>query len=215
MVPRLFPDDDRRGDGAMTLLWFTCWLVAGTPRPEMFGTSWDAWGIALAASVVFDSGWARDWWNQGRRAITSDGRLQRVMRFLQHFGEMGVAMVLGMFAMGMVAARLGSPDTRWLSMSLFMAAPMVAWMKVRGHGWERCAEMAATMIVPALLVVGLNVFGVLSVPEMRSVGHDLMWLSMLGLMLWRWRDYSLHVHGAASLQAPRAEPTGHPLAGAL
>lgn len=198
----------------MTLLWFACWLVAGTPRPEMFGTSWDPWGIALAASVVFDSGWARDWWDQGRGGITSEGRPRRVLRFLQHYGEMGVAMVLGMFAMGVFAAWLGSPDTRWLSMSLFMAAPMVAWMKVRGHDWERCAEMAATMVVPAMLVVGLSVFGVLSIPAMRSVGHDLMWLSMLGLMLWRWRDYSRHVHGAAAVRAARAEPTRHPLLGA-
>lgn len=192
----------------MTLLWLTFWLAGGTPRPEMFGTSWDVWGITLAASVVFDCGWARDWSYAGPGGIRSETRFWRVLRFLQHFGEMAVAMVLGMFAMGLFAAWLGPPDTRWLSMSLFMAAPMAAWMRIRGHDWERCAEMATSMVVPAILVVGLNVFGVLTVPAMRSVGHDLMWLAMLGVMLWRWPDYSLHAHGTASPRAARAAAIG-------
>jgi hypothetical protein len=108
---------------------------------------------------------------------------------------MGVAMVAGMYVMGMAAGWLGGPETRWLSMSLFMAAPMVAWMRVRGHGWERCAEMAAAMVVPAVFVIALHLAGLFSVATMRGIGHDLMWLAMLSLMLWRWQDYTHHSHG--------------------
>jgi hypothetical protein len=105
-----------------------------------------------------------------------------------------------MFAMGMFAAWLGPPETRWLAMSLFMAAPMAAWMAVRGHGWERNGEMAATMVAPAVLCVGLELAGLISVATMRSLGHELMWLAMLGLMLWRWTDYAHHMHRRAALQ---------------
>ena len=189
----------------MTLLWLAAWLALGRSRPQMFGTTnWDLWGVTLILGVVFDTASLRGWWHDGHQAFVSRARLGEVLRFEQHFVEMGVAMVLGMFVMVWLAAWLGPPESRLLAMALFMAVPMVAWMRFRGHAWERSLEMAVAMFAPALLFVALHLAGVVSVGTMSELGHDSMWIAMLGLMLWRWPDYARHVHA----QSPAFGTTG-------
>src|SRR5439155_17667665 len=81
-----------------------------------------------------------------------------VGRFVLHFGEMVLAMYVGMLVYmpleGLVPAFL-----RGIGMALFMAWPMVVWMRIRGHGWRHGFEMAGAMLVPWVAVVGLSALG--------------------------------------------------------
>jgi hypothetical protein len=75
----------------------------------------------------------------------------RVLRFLLHFAEMWIAMLLGMAVFDPVKlglAALGytslldpmSIDSE-VEMMVFMVAPVVLWMRVRGWCWRDGAEM--------------------------------------------------------------------------
>ena len=191
----------------MTLIWLAFWFAFGRPNPQMFITNWDIWGITLTLVVVTDAALVTDWWTQHRHRMASAGRVKRVSRFVQHFVEMGIAMVLGMFALIPVstALHLDAPEPYILVMAVFMSVPMVAWMRFRGHDWERSGEMAAAMLVPIILVLGLRFAGLLSPRGLLGLGHKAMWICMLGLMLWRWTDYSQHGHGPV-MQPPAGKP---------
>ncbi|MBV9169225.1 MAG: DJ-1/PfpI family protein [Chloroflexi bacterium] len=75
-------------------------------------------------------------------------------------------------------------------MALFMAWPMVIWMRIRGHGWRHGFEMSAAMLIPwaALLMVAKVI------TPLASVADWGMYLGMLAYMLVR-RDH--HAHHAA------------------
>ena len=75
-------------------------------------------------------------------------------------------------------------------MGFDMTVPMVAWMGYRGHSRARNAEMAASMIVPTLAAAALAAAGVLSSAAALGVQHVVMIPAMLGVMLWRYDDYS-------------------------
>src|SRR6266511_6149298 len=80
--------------------------------------------------------------------------------FARHFGEMVLAMVLGMVVLGGLAqlgfAASGSSvsdqpgGAQVMLMAFSMTIPMVLWMSYRGHARARSAEMAASMLVPSL-----------------------------------------------------------------
>jgi hypothetical protein len=88
-----------------------------------------------------------------------DGHLAH---FLRHLFEMVLAMMLGMFAGGAIfvaASGITAQDAikghaiAWVSVMAFsMTAPMVAWMRYRGHAWGICFEMGAVGLAsdPAL-----------------------------------------------------------------
>jgi hypothetical protein len=90
------------------------------------------------------------------RAVPSE-RGPQLKTFLRHVFEMIVAMMLGMVVLGMTfraihLAVFGTAfDDAWhehtelavFAMTFNMTLPMVAWMRHRGHAWERCGEMAA------------------------------------------------------------------------
>jgi hypothetical protein len=91
-------------------------------------------------------------------------------RFLRHYVEMLVAMFGGMIVLGMPAVvaldaagmtraelRTGHPTLLWFGMAVVMTVPMVAWMRYRGHTWRPSLEMAASMILPTLGVLGAAV----------------------------------------------------------
>ena len=128
---------------------------------------------------------------------TRDGARSR-RAFAVHFGEMLVAMFLGMMLLGGISqlafraagSNLGgaSGAVQVLLMGFNMTVPMVAWMRYRGHDRARTGEMAASMAVPSLGATALAV-GVLSSEAALAAQHGLMIPAMLGVMLWRYDHY--------------------------
>jgi hypothetical protein len=133
-------------------------------------------------------------------------------QFIRHYVEMVVAMLLGMVALGPpaeVALRaLGSstgdlhtdaPAVALLGMAAMMTAPMVGWMRYRGHGWQPCAEMAASMVIPTLAVIVLMWGAVVEdLGTLMLVEHVAMLPCMLVAMLLRPAEYTSHAHHAVA-----------------
>jgi nitrogen fixation protein FixH len=125
--------------------------------------------------------------------------LRSTVRFLVHFGEMALAMLLGMVVLGIVSSAIlvprgfhlsRFPEVYTLAMAFTMTVPMVLWMWIRGHCWRHSAEMTAAMFVPAAVCIGVCSLGLLPRTTMLSWYHLLMWVAMLGIMLYRWSDYA-------------------------
>src|SRR5215472_5656832 len=123
---------------------------------------------------------SRTWTSRIPSRVLSAGR------FVLHFGEMVLAMYVGMLIY-MPLEGLIPTSFRQIGMALFMAWPMVAWMRIRGHGWRHGFDMAAAMLVPwAAVLVAANVL-----PWLAHVADWAMYLGMLGFMLVR-RDHYVH-----------------------
>ena len=120
--------------------------------------------------------------------------------FARHFAEMVAAMFLGMGVLGGLAmpafAAAGTSLTdqsgalRVTLMGIYMTVPMVLWMRHRGHSALRNGEMAASMLVPTLAAAALTLIGVLETGAAMGVQHVAMVPAMLGVMLWRYDEYS-------------------------
>jgi hypothetical protein len=120
--------------------------------------------------------------------------------FARHFGEMVVAMFLGMVVLGGLAelgfATAGTSlsdqpgGAQVMLMAFSMTVPMVIWMSHRGHARTRNAEMAASMLVPSLAAAALSWAGVLESAAALGVQHAAMVPAMLAVMLWRHDHYS-------------------------
>jgi hypothetical protein len=133
------------------------------------------------------------------------GRLASGWRFTRHLLEMVVAMMLGMGVFGLALAVVGeSPGyanllVRYGVMGAFMAAPMVAWMRYRGHPWRDGGEMTAAMLVPMLAPVALVELGVavpgLSEGSLMMLSHVAMIGGMVALMVYRFDRYAHGSHG--------------------
>ena len=129
-------------------------------------------------------------------------RGRQTLRFLRHFGEMVLAMLLGMVMLDVLigailvplglASLLGSPEVSALAMAVAMTVPMVAWMRLRKHAWRLNAEMAGAMIVPTVLLIAVCSIGLLPRTSLMMGTHLLMLPAMLAVMLYRWRDYTCH-----------------------
>ena len=128
--------------------------------------------------------------------------------FIRHYAEMVVVMFLGMAVLGPPAGlALDGLDSSWselrtdapalmlLLMAFTMTAPMVAWMRWRGHSPRANAEMAMSMIVPTLAAVALLGAGALrDTGALLLIEHALMLAGMLAVMLRRPDEYSGHHH---------------------
>src|SRR5918999_1770758 len=111
------------------------------------------------------------------------------------------AMTVGMAVLGVALWALGEPPgyanllVRYGLMGAFMAAPMVAWMRHRGHSWSDGLEMTGAMLVPMLapvLPVELGVAGYvpgLSEDSLMMLSHVAMIGGMVALMVYRWDRY--------------------------
>ena len=123
--------------------------------------------------------------------------------FARHFGEMVLAMLLGMLVLGglaeLVFALAGSSlsdqpgGTQVMLMGFNMTVPMVLWMRHRGHAAARNMEMALSMIVPSVAAAALAWAGAIGTGAALGIQHAVMIPAMLGAMLWRYQDYS-HPH---------------------
>jgi hypothetical protein len=130
--------------------------------------------------------------------------------FARHYGEMLVAMFLGMgvlsmplgAALGLVGMSLHDSDALMISgMALTMTAPMVAWMRYRGHAWAACADMTAAMVIPTLSVLALLWSGLIrDLGTLLVIEHAVMLPSMLVAMLLRRDEYTAGVHSPVQQQ---------------
>jgi hypothetical protein len=129
--------------------------------------------------------------------------------FARHYVEMLVAMFVGMVALGMPASMALSgagvssseladdaPALLLLGMAFTMTAPMVGWMRYRGHGWPASNEMAASMFIPTFGVIALLWAGLVEeTGTLLVIEHFVMLPSMLAAMLLRRDEYSHAAHG--------------------
>jgi hypothetical protein len=130
--------------------------------------------------------------------------------FVRHYVEMVVAMFLGMgvllpplgAALRTAGTSLHSSDVLMISaMALTMTAPMVAWMRYRGHGWPVCADMTAAMAIPTLSVLALLWSGLVGdLGTLLVIEHVAMLPSMLVAMLLRRDEYTGATHRHAQQQ---------------
>ncbi len=116
-------------------------------------------------------------------------RLRQTLRFLLHFAEMVLAMMVGMAIFAVVNSMIliprgfvylsasVYPQDYALAMAVAMTVAMVVWMSIRKHPRRLSAEMAGAMLVPTVLLTGT---------------HILMLPAMLAVMLYRWHDYTGH-----------------------
>jgi hypothetical protein len=109
---------------------------------------------------------------------------------------MGIGMALGVTAFRQVAGGLTIDDAGaqypLLSVAVLavsMTAPMVAWMRFRGHSLRSCIEMALSMVVPAAPIVALYGLGVIDAPAGVYCCTS-MW-TMVVYMIYRRSDYGM------------------------
>ncbi|MFI6264823.1 hypothetical protein [Micromonospora sp. NPDC051006] len=131
-----------------------------------------------------------------------------VRHLLRHLAEMAVAMVAGMLLLdplwriagtplGLTAV-LARPDVAALVMATNMTVGMTVWMRHRRHSRAACAEMAAAMYVPFLLLLVPYWAGLLAGDALMLGGHLLMVPAMVLVAL-------RHRHASAT-PAPRRHP---------
>jgi hypothetical protein len=113
--------------------------------------------------------------------------------FARHYVEMVLVMFAGMFVLGgallgIVAALGTAPDALQESapalflagMGFSMTAPMVWWMRRRGHSWPATRDMAIAMILPtAATLVFLAAGAIEDLHALLMIEH----VAMLPLML--------------------------------
>jgi hypothetical protein len=146
--------------------------------------------------------------------LDSGLRNRRARRFVRHFLEMIVVMMLGMcvlgaafgqlhvllFGSGFAAAWRDHVALAAFAMAFNMTVPMVLWMHFRGHTWERGGEMAAAMNLPLLPLLVLYGAGVISTLGVLGLQMLLMVPAMVGAMFYRKEEYSApHTAHATSL----------------
>jgi len=127
-------------------------------------------------------------------------------RFARHLLEMVVAMMAGMGVLGVAIWALGEPPgyanplVEYGLMGASMSAPMVVWMRHRGHTWSDGLEMMAAMLVPMFAVVLPVEVGVVGL-----TGHALMMLphvAMIGGMV------AFMIYRCLALAWPRTAAAG-------
>ena len=145
----------------------------------------------------------------------------RVGRFLLHFLEMQIPMLLGMIPWHPVVRALRASPTyaeafqrgsalSILGHGLFMTIPMVAWMVIRRHGWRHSMEMGAAMLAPGLAIIVLCSLGADTYwPWLVTLASPAGTLGMLVYMLYR-RDHFTEPAGHSAHRASyEAEPSCH------
>jgi hypothetical protein len=147
-----------------------------------------------------------------RDVAAGDGgaSLAGALHFCRHFGEMFLAMMIGMMALGALGGgilsaagtsvrdvRSSGPEAFALVMGLNMTVGMTLWMRYRRHSWVMCGEMAGAMFLPAIAAVVLFWCSVIHSEAVGGVEMAAMVPAMLAVMLFRRTEYSQPVHSYA------------------
>jgi hypothetical protein len=118
---------------------------------------------------------------------------RKLARFVGHYVEMVIAMLIGMLALHPLAKALpdllSRADVEALAMATSMTAGMALWMCIRRHSWPRIAEMSAAMYLPFVVLLVPYWLGALSASALMLAGHVIMFPLMLAAMLWRRSEY--------------------------
>jgi hypothetical protein len=116
---------------------------------------------------------------------------RKLVRFVAHYLEMVVAMIVGMVALAPLwpTEWVARPDVHAMTMAIDMTIAMALWMRVRRHSWPRTAEMSATMFLPFVVLLVPYWLGGISAMTVMIAGHVIMLPLMLAVMLWRRADY--------------------------
>ena len=112
-------------------------------------------------------------------------------------GLLFVPAVAGLAAVGMSRSELETDALALLLllMAATMTAPMVAWMRYRGHGWPASADMAAAMFAPTFGLIALLWSGLVEdIGTLFAIEHVVMLPAMLAVMLLRRDEYTGAVH---------------------
>lgn len=126
------------------------------------------------------------------------------VRFAGHYLEMLLVMVAGMLVLGgglvLAAMAFGSgpselqreaPAVVLLGMGFSMTAPMVWWMRLRGHSTAANRDMAMAMILPTLVVVALLGAGAVDdIDALLGIQHLAMFPAMFAAMLLHRDEYT-------------------------
>jgi hypothetical protein len=139
--------------------------------------------------------------------VTAQPAVRRGRYFALHFGEMVVAMIVGMMLLGALdrvalvaagtsvfAVRESAPAVMALVMAFNMTAGMTVWMRHRGHSWARVADMAGAMFIPAIGAIALSWYGVVDSGSILAVEHIAMLPAMVAVMLLHRDEYSRPAH---------------------
>ncbi|MGY1712029.1 hypothetical protein ACI8AC_21225 [Geodermatophilus sp. SYSU D00758] len=127
-------------------------------------------------------------------------RRARRRKLVLHYLEMVVAMAVGMVALHPVwsflldavgwGAVLDATEPMTMVMATNMTIGMTLVMRWRGHGWRACAEMAAAMYLPFLVLFVPFWAGLISAGDVMIWGHVLMLVAMAGAMAIRPHEYA-------------------------
>ena len=120
--------------------------------------------------------------------------LQQLRRFAWHFIEMCAAMCIGLavgdavyfWVAGLAGYAKPFSQLPVLSLALatiFMTAPMTAWMLRRGMPCRAIVEMSAAMAILAVALLALGWIGALAMSRLALAEHALMMPAMLLPML--------------------------------
>jgi hypothetical protein len=122
--------------------------------------------------------------------------------FIRHYVEMVVVMFAGMALLWMPADLVidTKPTGAMLgTMAFTMTAPMLPWMRWRGHRWRQTLEMAASMVVPTLAMLALLAAEIVTdAGLLLGIEHVAMLAGMLVVMLARRDEYSHHHEAVAA-----------------
>jgi hypothetical protein len=142
--------------------------------------------------------------------LTRGARVAGARHFFRHFGEMFLAMMVGMIALAGVDAAIfaaagtsipdvkdSAPEVWGLLMALNMTVGMTVWMRHRRHSWAMCAEMAGAMFVPAVAAIVLFWSALIHGPAIGGATMAGMVPAMIAVMLLRRTEYSQPVRSNA------------------
>ena len=136
------------------------------------------------------------------RDRTASTARRPLVRFGLHYLEMVTVMFVGMGVLGgallLVAAALGfgpseisenAPAAFLVGMGLSMMAPMVWWMRRRGHTTAANAAMAASMVITTIAATALLPAGA-DLDASLTLQHTAMFPAMLAAMLLHRYEYT-------------------------
>jgi uncharacterized membrane protein YfcA len=144
---------------------------------------------------------AYDTRSEGGSTLAHPSHVRRASHLLRHLVEMFVAMAIGMFVGAWIFLTIAGgltpiqgmtryPVLFVIVMAFSMTAPMVGWMRFRGHSRRSCREMTVAMMAPAGLIIGFYWLGIIPAP-LCSLYCVLSTAAMIGLMVYRRRDYGM------------------------